>query len=116
MIAEPAKAALRKARRAERPPRKVCVECIVEHHFLGRKHDPHFIVDACEYHHSLVHDEWLDAGIDPKLKQNAVERQIEILKIEAFYFRRKADQYRDWADAKERQADALQKYLEENPK
>jgi hypothetical protein len=116
LIAEPAKAALRKARRAQRPPREVCPFCIADHHVLGRKHDPQFVVCACEYHHALIHDQMLDAGIDLKFQPNPVRRQVEILKMEAFYYRQQSNHYRDWADAKERQADALLKYLEENRK
>ena len=111
MIAEPAKAALRKVRRAQRPPREVCPFCIVDHHVLGRKHDPQFMVRACEYHHALVHDQMLEE-VDLRSQQNPVRRQVEILKIEAFYYRQQADHYRDWANAKERQAEALLKYLE----
>src|SRR5215469_8495751 len=116
VIAEPAKAALRKARRAERPPREVCPFCLVDHHVLGRKHDPQFIVRPCEYHHALIHDQMLDAGVDLQFQQDPVRRQIEILKIESFYYRQQATYYRDWADAKDRQAEALLKYLEENTK
>jgi hypothetical protein len=116
VIAEPAKAALRKTRRAERPRREVCPYCIVDHHFLGRKHDPRFIVRPCEYHHDLIHDQMLDAGVSLQFEPNPVKRQVELLKIEAFYCRQQADYYRDWAEAKERQAEALLKYLEENRK
>lgn len=116
MIAEPAKAALRKARRAERPPREGCLSCIVDHHMLGRKHDPDFIVKRCEYHHALIHDQLLDAGLDLQFQPDPVRRQVEILKIEAFYYRQQASHYGDWADAKERQVEALLKYLEENKK
>lgn len=116
MIAEPAKAALRKARRAKRPPREVCPFCIADHHVLGRKHDPQFIVQVCEYHHGLDHDQMLDAGVDLRYQQNPVRRQVEMLKIEAVYHRQQADRHRDWADAKERQAEALLKYLEGNAK
>jgi hypothetical protein len=114
VIVEPAKAALRKARRAQRPPREVCPFCLVDHHVLGRNHDPNFIVRPCEYHHALTHDRMLDAGIDLRFHQNPVRRQVEILKIEAFYYRERAKDYRDWAEAKERHAEALLKYLEEN--
>jgi hypothetical protein len=116
VIAEPAKAALRKARRAQRPPRKVCPLCIVDHHVIGSKHDPQFIVQLCEYHHALTHDGMLDAGIDLQLIENPVKRQVEVLKIEAFYYRQQANLYRDWADAKERQAEDLRRYLEDNTK
>jgi hypothetical protein len=116
VIAEPAKAALRKARRAARPPREVCPFCIVDHHVLGRRHDLQFIVRSCEYHHALTHDGMLDAGIDLQSIENPVRRQVEILKIEAFYYRQQANLYRDWADAKERQAQELQGHLEGNPK
>ena len=116
MIAEPAKAALRRARQAERPPREVCLYCLIEHHVLGRRHDPRFIVRPCEYHHDLTHDRLLDAGIDLRFQQNPVQRQVEILKIEAFYHREQANLYRDWADAKDRQAAELLKYVEENTK
>ena len=116
MIAEPAKAALRKARRAQRPPREMCPFCIVDHHVLGRKHDPQFIVRACEYHHGLDHDRMLDAGVDLGRQQNPVRRQVEILKIEALCHREQAEFHRDWADAKERQAEDLLKYLEEKAK
>jgi len=114
VIAEPAKAALRKVRRAQRPPREVCLSCMVDHHVLGRHHDPQFIVRTCEYHHALEHDQMLDAGADLRPQQNPVRRQVEILKIEAHYHRQQADYHRDWADAKEHQAEALLKYLEEN--
>ena len=116
VIAEPAKAALRKARRAERPPREVCPFCLVDHHVLGRKHDPHFIVRPCEYHHELLHDQMLDVGVELQFEPNPVRRQVEILKIEALYCRQQADYYRDWADAKDRQVEALLKYLWENTK
>lgn len=116
MIAEAAQAALRKARRAKRPPREVCPFCIVDHHFLGRKHDPQFIVRACEYHHGLDHDQMLDAGVDLRSQQNPVKRQVEMLKIEAIYHREQANRHRDWADAKERQVESLLKYLEEEEK
>lgn len=116
MIAEPAKAALRRARRAQHPPREVCPFCIVDHHVLGRRHDPQFIVRACEYHHALTHDQILDAGVDLHFQQDPVRRQVEILKIESLHYRQQADDYRDWADAKERQAESLLKYLEENAK
>ncbi len=112
MIAEPAKAALRKARRAERPPREVCPYCMVNHHVLGRKFDSQFIVRICEYHHDLIHDGMLDAGVDLQDQPDAVRRQVEILKMEAFYYRQQADHYRDWAEAKERQVQDLLKYLE----
>ena len=112
MIAEPPKAALRKTRRARRSPREVCPFCIVDHHLLGRKHDDQFIRKPCEYHHALVHDQMLDAGVDLQFQQDPVRRQVEILKIEAFYYRQQADYYRDWADAKKRQAEALLRYLE----
>jgi len=114
VIAEPAKAALRRARRAQRPPRKVCRLCLEEDHVLGKNHDPHFTEYLCQKHHASKHDQTLDAGIDLQLQQNPVRRQVEILTIEAFYYRQQADHYRDWADAKERQAEALLKYLEEN--
>src|SRR5262249_5822184 len=81
---------------------------------LGRKHDPQFIVSACEYHHALIHDQMLDAGVELQFQPNPVRRQVEILKMEAFYYRQQANQYRDWADAKDRQAEALLKYLEES--
>lgn len=116
MLAEPAKAALRKTRRAQRPLREVCLFCMVGHHVLGRQHDPQFIVRLCEYHHGLDHDQMLDAGVDLRPQQNPVRRQVEILKIEALFHRQQADYHRDWADAKERQAAALLKYLEENIK
>ena len=116
MIAEPAKAALRKARRAERPQREVCFRCLVEHHVLGRKHDPQFIDRPCEYHHALIHDQMLDAGVDLQFEQNPVKRQVQILKIEALSCRQQADFYHDWADAKDRQVEALLKYLDENTK
>lgn len=58
----------------------------------------------------------LDEGVDHQFQQNPVRRQVEILKIEAFYFRQQANFYRDWADAKDRQADDLLKHLEENTK
>jgi len=116
VIAEPAKTALRKARRSQRPARKVCPLCVVDHHVLGRKNDNQFVVCACEYHHAMVHDQMLDAGIDLQFQQNPVRRQVEILKIESFYYRQQANQYRDWADAKDRQAEALLKYLEESTK
>jgi hypothetical protein len=112
VIAEPAKTALRKTRRAQRPPRKVCRRCIVDHHVLGRKHDPQFIDKPCQYHHALDHDQMLDVGVDLQFQRDPVRRQVEILKIEAFYYRQQAGYYRDWADAKERQAEALLKYLE----
>jgi len=116
VIAEPAKAALRKARRAQRLPREVCPFCIVDHHVLGRKHDPQFIVRPCEYHHALVHDQMLDAGVDLQFQPHPVKRQVEILKIEAFLYRQQASHYRVWATAKDRQAEALPKHLEENTK
>jgi hypothetical protein len=116
VIAEPAKAALRKARRAKRPSREVCPLCIVDHHVLGRKHDPQFIARECEYHHGIDHDQMLDAGVELRSQQNPVRRQVEMLKIEALYHRQSADRQRDWADAKERQAEALLKYLEEKAK
>ena len=116
MTAEPAKAALRRARRAARPPREVCPFCMVDHHVLGRKHDFQFMVRTCQYHHALTHDGMLDAGINLEPIEDAVRRQVEILKIEAFYYRQQANHFRDWADAKDRQAEALLKYLEENTK
>jgi hypothetical protein len=114
VIAEPAKAALRKTRRAERPPREVCPYCLVDHHVLGRKHDSHFIVRPCKYHHAMIHDQMLDAGVDLEFEQNPVKREVEILKIEALYCRQQAIYYRDWADAKERRVEDLLKYLEEH--
>lgn len=107
---------MRKARRAQRPPREVCPFCIVDHHVLARKHDPQFKVRLCEYHHALNHDQMLDAGIDLHSEPNPVRRQVEILKIEALHYRQQADHYRDWAEAKERQIETLLKYLEENTK
>ena len=64
----------------------------------------------------MIHDGMLDAGIDLEAIPDPVRRQVEILKIEAFYFRQQADLYRDWADAKERQAENLRRYLEDNTK
>ena len=58
----------------------------------------------------------LDAGINLEPIEDTVRRQVEILKIEAFYYRQQANHFRDWADAKDRQAEALLKYLEENTK
>lgn len=116
MNAEPAEAALRKARRAERPSREVYPFCLIDHHVLGRRHDLQFIVRACECHHALIHDQMLDAGLDLQFEQNPVKRQVEHLKIESFYYRQQADHYRDWADAKDRQAQNLLKYLVENTK
>ena len=116
MSVEPAKAALRRARRAERPPREVCFRGLVDHHVLGRKHDPQFIDRPCKYHHALDHDQMLDAGVDLQFQQNPVRRQVEILKIESLIHRQQSDYHRDWAEAKERQAEALMKYLEENTK
>jgi hypothetical protein len=74
------------------------------------------MVRLCEYHHELIHDQMLDAGVDLRFQQNPVKRQVEILKIEAFYYRLQADHYRDWADAKDRQVEQLLKYLEEDTK
>lgn len=90
----------------------MCPFCIVEHHVLGWKHDPQFKVRPCEYHHALTHDQLLDAGVDLQSRPDPVRRQIEILKIEAVYYSRQADYYRDWAKAKQRQAEELLKHLE----
>jgi hypothetical protein len=116
LIEEPAKTALRRVRRAERPPRKVCRLCVEEDHVLGRNHDPYFTEYLCPKHHALKHDQMLDAGVDLRFQQNPVRRQVEILKMEAFYHRQQMEHHRSWADAKERQAEALRKYLEENTK
>jgi hypothetical protein len=105
VIAEPAKAALRRARRAERAPRKVCPFCFEGHHALGENHDPHLIIHICEYHHNLIHDQMLDEGVDLRSEQHPVRRQAMMLKAEAVFFR-------NFAASKERQADALLKYLE----
>jgi hypothetical protein len=105
VIAEPAKAALRKARRAQRPPRKFCPLCFEEHHLLGKKNDPHLIIELCQYHHASIHDQMLDEGIDLRVQLNPVMRQAMKLKAEAVFFR-------NFAEAKERQAETLLKYLE----
>lgn len=99
MIEEPAKAALRHARRAERPRRKVCPMCFEGHHPLGENHETQLIIDLCKYHHSLIHDQMLDAGVDLRFEQNPVRRQAMMLKAEAVFFR-------DFAESKDRQADA----------
>jgi hypothetical protein len=90
----------------------VCPYCIVDHHVLGRKHDPYFIERICEYHHALIHDQTTDDEIDFQFEENPVRREVEILKVEAIYHRQQADLHRDWAAANERRAEALLKYLE----
>ncbi len=109
MIEEPAKAALRRARRAERSPRKVCPLCFEGHHALGENHDPYLIIEICEYHHTTIHDQMLDAAVDLRSQDNPVIKQAMMLKSEAVFFR-------NFAESKERQAEALLKYLEENTK
>ncbi len=113
MNAEPAKAALRQARRAQRPPQEECPYCLIEHHVLGRKHDSRFIIRPCEYHHALVHEQLRDAGTNLLAQKHPVRRQIEILKVEAFYLRHLAQYMSDWSQAMERQIADLERYLEQ---
>ena len=72
---------------------------------LGENHDPHLIIDLCQHHHALLHEQMLDAGADLGSQDNPVIKQAMMLKCEAVFFR-------NFAESKERQAETLLKYVE----
>jgi len=99
----PARAARRKTELHERlgSERPVCIYCgyaeplalrrvsrkfLVDHHLLGRNHDPDSTAFVCRNCHALAHEKLLDAGVDLQPEPDPVKRVATMLRAEAVHF------------------------------
>ena len=108
----PARAARRKTELRERlgAGRPACIYCghaelvalrrvshkhLLEHHVLGRNHDPDLTVLVCLNCHALVHDEMLpDAGANLEQESDPIKRVATMLRAEAVHFEMLAESKR----------------------
>jgi hypothetical protein len=73
----------------------------VDHHLLGRNHDPDSQLILCQNCHALAHENLLDAEVDLEPNPNPVKRVAMMLRAEAVHFEM-------MASAKRRQATLLE--------
>jgi len=81
--------------------RRVTRKFLVNHHLLGRNHDPDSELILCQNCHALAHENLLDAEVDLEPESDPVQRVAKMLRIEAVH-----DEM--MADAKRRQAAPLE--------
>jgi hypothetical protein len=81
--------------------RRVTRKFLVDHHLLGRNHDPDSQLVLCQNCHALAHENLLDAEVDLEPESNPVKRVAMMLRAEAMHFEM-------MADAKRRQAALLE--------
>ena len=79
---------------------RVSRKFLVDHHELGRSHDPDSTVFVCRNCHALAHEKLLDAGVDLQPESDPVQRVAMMLRAEAVHLEM-------LADAKRRQAALL---------
>ena len=80
--------------------RPVTRKFLVDHHLLGRNHDPDSKLFLCQNCHALAHENLLNAEVDLEPEPNPVKRVAEMLRAEAVH-------HEMMADAKRRQAALL---------
>jgi hypothetical protein len=114
----PARAARRKTELQERlgSERPRCMYCgcaepltlrpvtrkfLVDHHLLGRNHDPDSTIFLCQNCHALAHENLLDVEVDLEPEPNPVKRVAKMLRAEAMHLEM-------MAIAKRRQAELLE--------
>jgi hypothetical protein len=115
----PIRAARRKAELHEKlgSERPVCIYCgcaepvalrpvtrkfLVDHHLLGRNHDPNSTVFVCQNCHALAHENLLDADIDLEPEPDPIKRVATMLRAEAVHFEMLASAKRQQAALLER--------------
>jgi hypothetical protein len=81
--------------------RPVTRKFLVDHHLLGKNHDPDSKVFVCLNCHALVHENLLVAGVDLEPEPNPIKRVAEMLRAEAVH-------YEMMATAKRRQVALLE--------
>ncbi len=81
--------------------RPVTRKFLVDHHLLGRNHDPDSRLFLCQNCHALAHENLLDAEVDLEPEPNPIMRVAKMLRAEAVHFEM-------MASAKRRQAALLE--------
>jgi hypothetical protein len=81
--------------------RPVSRKFLVDHHWLGRNHDPESTLFLCQNCHALAHENLLNAQVDLESEFNPVKRVAKMLRAEAVHLEM-------MADAKRRQAALLE--------
>lgn len=71
--------------------RQVNRKSFVDHHELGRNHDPDSTILVCLNCHALAHEKLLDAEVDLEPERDPVERVATMLRAEAVHFEMLAD-------------------------
>lgn len=82
--------------------RRVTRKFLVDHHLLGRNHDPDSELILCQNCHALAHENLLDAEVDLEPESNSVKRVAMMLRAEAVHFEMLADTKRNQAELLER--------------
>ncbi len=81
--------------------RPVTRKFLVDHHLLGRNHDPDSKLILCQNCHALAHENLLSAEVDLEPESNPVKRVAKMLRAEAVHLEM-------MASAKRRQAALLE--------
>jgi hypothetical protein len=81
--------------------RPVTRKFLVDHHLLGRNHDPKSKLCLCQNCHALAHENLLNAEVDLEPESNPANRVAKMLRAEAVHLEM-------LADAKRRQAALLE--------
>jgi hypothetical protein len=65
--------------------RPVTRKFLVDHHLLGRNHDPDSKLFLCQNCHALAHENLLNAGVDLEPESNPIKRVAEMVRAEAVH-------------------------------
>jgi hypothetical protein len=65
--------------------RPVTRRFLVDHHLLGRNHDPDSKLLLCQNCHALAHENLLNAGVDLGPESNPIRRVAEMVRAEAVH-------------------------------